>query len=71
MVIVTGFATWQNQDGDALWFLSSQEIWTYLTTGRFYASNFSSTFSEEMAATLIGKQLPGKIIKEECDPYDF
>ena len=24
-----------------------------------------------MAAAQVGKQIPGKIIREECDPYDF
>ena len=78
MVTVTGFATRQNQDGESFVVLilsGDLDILESQTTGRFYASakkcTISSTFSEEMAATLIGKQLPGKIIKEECDPYDF
>jgi len=45
------------------------------TTGKFYATamkaNITSTFSEEVAATMLGKQLPGQIIKQECEPYDY
>jgi len=44
------------------------------TTGNFSATamkaNITSTFSEEVAATMLGKQLPGQIIKQECEPYD-
>jgi len=45
------------------------------TTGNFYTTamkaNITSTFSEEVAATRLGKQLPGQIIKQECEPYDY
>ena len=34
-------------------------------------ANITSTFSEEVAATMLGKQLPGQIIKQECEPYDY
>ena len=78
MVTVCGFAVRQNQDGEPFVVLILQgdmEIIQSQRTGHFYATarkcTISSTFSEQMAATLIGKQLPGKIIREECDPYDF
>jgi len=42
-------------------------------TGNFYAtakrSSITSTFTEESAKKLIGRELPGQIIREECDPY--
>ena len=44
-------------------------------TGRFYATakkcSIPSTFSEDVAKSLIGKQLPGKIEKMETTPYEY
>ena len=44
-------------------------------TGRFYATapkcRVSCTFDEQTARSLIGEQMPGKIVKEECDPYEY
>ena len=44
-------------------------------TGRFYATakrcSIPSTFSEEVAKSLIGKQLPGKIEKIAAMPYEY
>lgn len=44
-------------------------------TGNFYAHtkkcSISSTFDEVTAGKMIGKQLPGSIIKEEVEPYEF
>ena len=44
-------------------------------SGRFYATSkkctVSSTFSEEVAKSLIGKQLPGRIERVETVPYDY
>ena len=45
------------------------------TTGRHYATvrkcSISSTFDEATAKLMMGKQLPGNIIKEECDSYEY
>lgn len=45
------------------------------TTGRFYITakkcTISSTFTEDIAKTLIGKQLPGRINRQETDPYEY
>lgn len=78
MVTVSGYAVRQNQEGDSFVVLILQgdmELVQSQQTGHFYATakkcTISSTFTEQMAATLVGKQLPGKIIKEECEPYDF
>jgi hypothetical protein len=44
-------------------------------SGRYYATakraSITSTFDEANAKSLIGKKLPGKITKIQCDPYDF
>jgi len=33
-------------------------------------ANITSTFSVEVATTILSKQLPSHIIKQECEPYD-
>lgn len=44
-------------------------------TGRFYATapkcKVSCTFDEQTAKSLIGEQMPGKIAKVMCDPYEY
>lgn len=44
-------------------------------TGRFYATArrcfISSTFNEQTAERMIGKEIPGQIVRVECDPYDY
>lgn len=78
MVTVSSYAVRQNQDGESYVVLILQgdlEMVQSQLTGNFYATakkcSISSTFTEQMAATQVGKQLPGKIIKQECDSYDF
>lgn len=44
-------------------------------TGQFYATarkaNVSSTFDELTCKALIGTEMPGKICKAECEPYEY
>lgn len=44
-------------------------------TGRFYATakrcSIPSTFSEDLAKSLIGKQLPGRIDRVQAAPYEY
>jgi hypothetical protein len=51
------------------------ELIQSMQTGRFYATAkkcfISSTFTESQAHALIGKQMPGSIIRVEADPYEF
>ena len=46
-----------------------------MATGRFYMTakrcSIASTFSEETAKGLIGKSMPGSVIRKECDQYDY
>ncbi|MEO5583160.1 MAG: hypothetical protein ABIR66_10740 [Saprospiraceae bacterium] len=78
MVTVSSYAVRQNQEGESyvvlilngdLEFIRSQK------TGNFYATTkkctISCTLSEQMAAAQTGKQIPGRIIKKDCDPYDY
>jgi hypothetical protein len=43
--------------------------------GKFYATckkcTISSTFNEDVAKSLIGKQLPGRIDRIEVDAYEY
>ena len=45
------------------------------TTGRHYATLkrcwMNTTFDEATCKMMIGKQLPGMIFKEECEPYSY
>lgn len=45
------------------------------TTGRPYATLrqcwITSTFDEKTCKALLGKQIPGTIIKEECEAYSY
>jgi hypothetical protein len=44
-------------------------------TGRFYATArrcfISSTFTKEQAEQFVGTKMPGNIVREACDSYDF
>ena len=45
------------------------------STGSYYATtrkcSITSTFDEATAALMVGKQIPGAIVKKKCDPYDY
>ena len=78
MVTVSAFEKRQNQDGESFMILILQgdlEIIQSQTTGNFYATakkcSISTTFTEQIAAAQVGKQLPGRIIKQLCDPYNY
>ena len=46
-----------------------------MNTGRFYATTrrckISSTLNEQTAKSMIGKELPGEIVRVQCEPYDY
>lgn len=46
-----------------------------LNTGRFYATakkcRITSTFDEDTAKSLIGRELPGRIERVQTDPYEY
>ncbi|GAB3422054.1 hypothetical protein [Niabella aquatica] len=51
------------------------ELVQSMNTGRFYATSkkcfIPSTFTEQQAKALIGRQLPGSIIRVDADPYEY
>ena len=78
MVTVSAYAVRQNQQGESFVVLILQgdmELIQSQQTGNFYVSarkcTISSTFNEQVAATMVGKQLPGRIVKEDCEAYDY
>lgn len=78
MVTVTDYAVRQNSDGEpfvALILQGDLEMVRSQETGRFYATartcSISSTFSEPVAQQMIGQQIPGRIVKQECEPYEY
>jgi hypothetical protein len=78
MVTVSSYAVRQNKDGESFVVLQLQgdlELVKSQVTGNFYATakkcTISSTFNEQVAASLVGKQIPGKIVKQQCEPYEF
>jgi hypothetical protein len=77
MVIVTDFAERKNQLGEKFHVLiieSEPEI-VKSENGKLYArtmkTTIPSTFNETIGKAMIGRKLPGRIIKEECDPYEY
>jgi hypothetical protein len=78
MVTVVSYTTRENLVGEeyiALVLQGDLEMVQSQETGRFYATarktTISSTFDEATAAALVGTQIPGKIIKVSCEPYEW
>jgi hypothetical protein len=77
MVTVSSYAERQNADGKKFFSLIlSGDLQMVLSeeTGRYYATaktaSITSTFDEATCKNLVGKQLPGRITKIVCDPYE-
>lgn len=78
MVTVTGYKERQAEDGRSYFALEVQggiEMAKSQSSGMYYATarkaQLSSTFTEDVCKTLIGKELPGSVIKEQCAPYEY
>ena len=78
MVTVTNYFVQKNKEGKlfiSLELTGDVQAIQSSETGRFYLtakrSRLASTFSEDIAKTLVGKQLPGKIERIQCEPYDY
>lgn len=78
MVIIKSYRVRQNAEGKEFIALELQgdlEMIQSSQTGKFYASakrcTISSTFTEEIAKTLVGKQIPGKIERVATEPYEY
>lgn len=78
MVTINAYHVRQNQEGKSfvtLELLGDVELIQSSSTGAFYATakkcTISSTFPEEVAKTLIGKQVRGRIERVQCEPYEY
>jgi hypothetical protein len=78
MVRIINYKVRKREDATFFYVLEIQggvEMVKSKETGNFYATvkkaNVPSTFDEETCKALIGSEMPGKIIKEECEPYDY
>ncbi|MBU2949711.1 hypothetical protein KO493_03255 [Tamlana agarivorans] len=78
MLRIVNFKERESDDGSTFFALTIQggvELVKSNATGNFYATarktSITSTFDEETCKALIGSQIPGKIVKRECEPYTF
>ncbi|RLJ31520.1 hypothetical protein CLU97_0944 [Chryseobacterium sp. 7] len=78
MVTIINYKQRQKEDGSTFYVLEVQggiEMVMSQTTNQFYATSkkasISSTFDELTCQALIGTQMQGSIIKQECEPYEY
>jgi len=78
MVTIINFKERQTEEGKVFFVLEAQggiEMIQSKVTGNFYATAkkafIPATFDEVTCKALIGTQMQGQIIKEECDPYEY
>ncbi|GAB1858044.1 hypothetical protein MHTCC0001_28810 [Flavobacteriaceae bacterium MHTCC 0001] len=78
MVTIVNFKERQREDGTEFFVLELQggiEMVKSKETGNFYATAkrtfLPSTFTREVCESLIGTQMPGGIVKEACEPFDY
>ena len=78
MVTVTGYRVDETDEGDSYIRLVLAEDLTLIrsnSTGRHYATvrrcSISSSFDEQTSKLMVGKKLPGSIIKEDCEAYEY
>jgi hypothetical protein len=76
MVTIANYKVRQNENGQFIALILQGDIELVQSrNGQFYATakqvSIPSTFSEEICKTLIGKKLPGSIVKEDSEPYEY
>lgn len=78
MVTIINFKERQTEDGKIFFVLEAQggiEMVQSKVTGKFYATAkkafIPATFDEVTCKALIGTQMQGEIIREECEPYEY
>ncbi|PWI29762.1 hypothetical protein DI383_08360 [Flavobacteriaceae bacterium LYZ1037] len=78
MVRIINYKERLKEDGTAFFVLELQggiEMVQSKETGNFYATAkkafVPSTFDEQVCTGLIGTEMPGSIIKEECEPFEY
>ncbi len=78
MVRIINYKERQKENGETFFVLELQggiEMVQSQETGNFYATAkrafIPSTFDEQTCMALIGTEMAGQIIKEECEPFDY
>ncbi|WP_185113791.1 hypothetical protein [Chryseobacterium sp. Leaf405] len=78
MVTIINYKKREKEDGTTFFVLEIQggiEMVMSQTTNQFYATSkkasITSTFDELACQALIGTQMQGNIIKQECEPYEY
>ena len=78
MVTIINYKERNTEDGKSFFVLEAQggiEMIQSKVTGKFYATAkkafIPATFDEITCKALIGTQMQGQIIKEECEPYEY
>ena len=78
MVTIINFKERETEDGKSFFVLEAQggiEMVQSKATGKFYATarktSIATTFDEMTCKALIGTQMQGEIIKEQCEPYEL
>ena len=78
MVKIVGYKPLENESGEKFLVLEVQggiEAVRSQETGRNYftarKANVPCTFNEETCKSLIGQDIPGKVVKVEVDEYDY
>ncbi|BBQ07248.1 hypothetical protein [Elizabethkingia anophelis] len=78
MVRIIGYNTRQKEDGSLFNVLQVQggiEMIKSKETGQFYATakraSVTCTFDEETCKSIIGTEMPGRIVKIETEPYAY
>lgn len=78
MVRIINYKERIKEDGTSFFVLELQggiEMVQSKETGNFYATAkkafIPSTFDEDVCSALIGTEMEGKIIKEDCEPFSY
>lgn len=77
MIIVKDYHVRQGEQGNfiSLELMGDMEFVQSAATGRFYATArrcfISSTFDENVAKVMVGKTMPGNIVRKQCAPYEY
>jgi hypothetical protein len=77
MVTVQNYHVREGEQGNyvSLELMGDLELVQSSNTGRFYATArrcfISSTFDEEIAKLMVGKQISGNITRVQCEEYEY
>jgi hypothetical protein len=78
MVKIVNYTERLSEDDKAFFVLELQggiELVKSQTSNNFYATarkaSITSTFNEGVCKALVGTELPGKIEKQDCEPYEY